>query len=165
MHQELNQSSASQDVCPLTVPLDILNEIDVARLYWEDYVVRNNSIVSTLFFGQLCSTITCEICSSQSTKYDAFNNLEITLKIKSNENSNEGASKKNRKTKNVNSMYSTLTDSMDKYMQKEVCRSLFYICNIYLLLCAGTDRRKPMALSYMQHINAFNKTTFCNPIT
>jgi ubiquitin C-terminal hydrolase len=47
---------------------------------WYDYFkARDNSIISDLFEGQLCSTITCKSCNYKSYTFDTFMDLQVSI--------------------------------------------------------------------------------------
>ena len=47
---------------------------------WQDYFRRrDDSIITDIFEGQLCSDITCEKCGGKSLTFDTFMDLSIQL--------------------------------------------------------------------------------------
>jgi ubiquitin carboxyl-terminal hydrolase 4/11/15 len=46
---------------------------------WQNFLARNGSIVSDLFTGQFCSTVTCGSCGYSSRCFDPFMDLSVPL--------------------------------------------------------------------------------------
>ena len=73
------------------------NETDAecSKRFWDNYLKRNDSIVTDLFCGQLKCTITCPECKLINITFDPFNtlNLNIPERIKSHHYTNEYLSK------------------------------------------------------------------------
>jgi ubiquitin carboxyl-terminal hydrolase 15 len=49
---------------------------------WQDYKKRNDSIIVDLLHGQLKSTLTCNVCSKISVKFDPFCYLSLPIPAK-----------------------------------------------------------------------------------
>jgi hypothetical protein len=50
-----------------------------ASRMWENFLARNGSIVSDLFTGQFCSTVSCSTCGYTSRCFDPFMDLSVPL--------------------------------------------------------------------------------------
>lgn len=50
-----------------------------ASRMWENFLARNGSIVSDLFTGQFCSTVSCGTCGYTSRCFDPFMDLSVPL--------------------------------------------------------------------------------------
>ena len=57
------------------------NESDkeCAKRYWDNYLKRNNSIITDLFCGQIKSTLTCPKCGFINIGFDPFNTLNLNI--------------------------------------------------------------------------------------
>lgn len=53
--------------------------LTVAETEWEKSMNGQSSVISELFFGQLRSTIECLYCEQNSTTYETFNSLTMSL--------------------------------------------------------------------------------------
>ncbi|CAG8478935.1 9169_t:CDS:2 [Racocetra fulgida] len=81
-HNFVNNDSSPQDADELeNLPPSITSE-----LAWEKHLMRNSSIVVSLFQGQFCNRLMCMTCGKTSTSYDVFMylSLPIPTNIKSN---------------------------------------------------------------------------------
>ncbi|XP_075218366.1 ubiquitin specific protease 32 isoform X2 [Lycorma delicatula] len=58
-------------------------DVIVAQESWEATTLRNRSIITDLFYGQLKSSITCSVCGYESAKFEAFNSLSLPLPLES----------------------------------------------------------------------------------
>lgn len=58
-------------------------DIVVAQESWEATILRNKSIITDLFYGQLKSSITCSVCGYESAKFEAFSSLSLPLPLES----------------------------------------------------------------------------------
>ncbi|CAK5085372.1 unnamed protein product [Meloidogyne enterolobii] len=58
------------------------DEAQAAREAWQDYKKRNDSIIVDLLHGQLKSTLTCNVCSKISIKFDPFCYLSLPIPAK-----------------------------------------------------------------------------------
>lgn len=58
------------------------NEAQAAFEAWQDYKKRNDSIIVDLLHGQLKSTLTCNVCSKISIKFDPFCYLSLPVPLK-----------------------------------------------------------------------------------
>ncbi|XP_014467880.1 PREDICTED: ubiquitin carboxyl-terminal hydrolase 8-like [Dinoponera quadriceps] len=67
MHNDLKKESK--------MPIEMTN----AEKEWDKAMNSQKSIISDLFFGQLRSTITCSSCKQDSTTYETFNSLTMSL--------------------------------------------------------------------------------------
>lgn len=52
---------------------------EAAKLWWDNYVSRNKSIITELFSGQLHNIIKCDGCGNISHNYDPFLGLSLPL--------------------------------------------------------------------------------------
>ena len=50
-----------------------------AKRFWENYISRNNSIITELFCGLNKSTIICPICKYKSITYNSFTSLSLLI--------------------------------------------------------------------------------------
>ena len=57
------------------------NESDkeCSKRYWDNYLKRNNSIITDLFCGQIKSTLTCPNCGFINIAFDPFNTLNLNI--------------------------------------------------------------------------------------
>ena len=57
------------------------NESDeqCSKRFWDNYLKRNDSIVTDLFFGQMKSTVTCPKCKYINITFDPFNTLNLNI--------------------------------------------------------------------------------------
>lgn len=78
LHEDLNRAAAK----PLPIrDSDGRPDQEVAAEAWAAYAARNASIVTDLFYGQLKSRVRCDVCSAESTRFDAFNMLSLPLPV------------------------------------------------------------------------------------
>lgn len=66
----------------LQIPMDdkIMNaKVDKEESSWREFVKNTNSIIQTLFFGQIRSTLKCCACGYESATYDGFSHLSLEL--------------------------------------------------------------------------------------
>ena len=77
MHNELNRVSKK----PKYKTIDCDKEtMDVQSEIWFKYFrERDNSIITDLFEGQLCSSIKCMKCGYQSLSFDSFMDLSLSI--------------------------------------------------------------------------------------
>jgi hypothetical protein len=60
---------------------------------WQQYVSGNNSVVSSVFQGQLCNKVTCKVCQTVSVRFEPFTTLSLSIpKLKDGPNSAGGVS-------------------------------------------------------------------------
>ena len=50
-----------------------------SEIWYEYFHARDNSIITDLFEGQLCSTITCKSCGYKSYTFDTFMDLSVSI--------------------------------------------------------------------------------------
>jgi len=76
MHNELNRISKKPKYqcidCDKETP-DIQSEI------WAQYFKSDDSIITDLFEGQLCSSINCRKCGHMSLTFDNFMDLSVSI--------------------------------------------------------------------------------------
>ncbi|KAL7720490.1 Ubiquitin carboxyl-terminal hydrolase [Entamoeba marina] len=79
---ELNTSLLSDDNIDITNKIcgtPTLMSTSYADTTWKKYITSNNSIITSIFSGQLKQTVTCLQCQHQSSAYDPFNCLSLTI--------------------------------------------------------------------------------------
>lgn len=54
-----------------------LNELGLEQ--WSNSLLRNWSIIYFLFYGQMRSSLTCRHCRTESTTFDIFSNIPLSL--------------------------------------------------------------------------------------
>ena len=54
-----------------------MNELGLEQ--WSNSLLRNWSIIYFLFYGQMRSSIKCVKCSTESTTFDIFSNVPVSL--------------------------------------------------------------------------------------
>uniref|UniRef100_A0A914I8D4 ubiquitinyl hydrolase 1 n=1 Tax=Globodera rostochiensis TaxID=31243 RepID=A0A914I8D4_GLORO len=77
LHEDLNRIKKKPYVEEKEV--DGQEEAQAAIEAWEDYRKRNDSIIVDLLHGQLKSTLTCNMCSKVSVKFDPFCFLSVPI--------------------------------------------------------------------------------------
>lgn len=55
----------------------------VAAEAWKQHLARDHSVVTDLFYGQLKSKVTCQVCGHESVRFDPFNVLSLPLPMDS----------------------------------------------------------------------------------
>ncbi|XP_018565793.1 ubiquitin carboxyl-terminal hydrolase 32 isoform X2 [Anoplophora glabripennis] len=55
----------------------------VAEEAWQQHLATNHSIITDLFYGQLKSKVTCQVCGHESVRFDPFNLLSLPLPMES----------------------------------------------------------------------------------
>jgi ubiquitin C-terminal hydrolase len=77
MHNELNRVSSKPKYTEINCdkePMETQSDI------WFNYFkARDDSIITDLFEGQLCSTITCKSCNYKSYTFDTFMDLQVSI--------------------------------------------------------------------------------------
>ncbi|CAG8622358.1 9116_t:CDS:2, partial [Cetraspora pellucida] len=89
LHEDLNinYNSVNNDLAPLDADeFEKLSPSIASELAWEKHLMRNSSIVVSLFQGQFCNRLMCMTCGKTSTSYDVFMylSLPIPTNIKNN---------------------------------------------------------------------------------
>ena len=56
-------------------------DAEIADICWENYKLRNQSIIVDLFTGQLKSTVICSTCHNASVKFEEFTSLSLPLPV------------------------------------------------------------------------------------
>ncbi|XP_039299269.1 ubiquitin carboxyl-terminal hydrolase 32 isoform X1 [Nilaparvata lugens] len=81
LHEDLNRVADK----PYTVLKESNSRPDVivAQESWEAMILRNKSIIIDLFYGQLKSSIICNVCGYESVKFEPFNSLSLPLPLES----------------------------------------------------------------------------------
>ncbi|XP_038062676.1 ubiquitin carboxyl-terminal hydrolase 8-like isoform X2 [Patiria miniata] len=77
LHEEINIAAKHRGKDP-EIPDDISEEAK-AKLAWDRYCARNNSIFSRLFVGQLKSTLECQTCKNRSVTFDIFWDISVPV--------------------------------------------------------------------------------------
>jgi ubiquitin carboxyl-terminal hydrolase 2/21 len=77
LHEETNTALRWRGTDP-DIPDDIPEDAK-AKLAWERYCARNNSIFSRLFVGQLKSTLECQSCKNRSVTFDIFWDISVPV--------------------------------------------------------------------------------------
>ncbi|CEO95488.1 USP domain-containing protein [Plasmodiophora brassicae] len=79
MHDDLNRIRTKPAYTEITeLPND--SDDDLAMRWWQNYTDRNLSFLSTLFCGQLKSSVVCGSCSYVSRTFDPFWDLSLQIK-------------------------------------------------------------------------------------
>jgi ubiquitin C-terminal hydrolase len=74
---------------------EVKSVVDIMKLgmeYWDKYNLKNESIVSSIFQGQLCSKISCKQCNFSSVRFEPFTTLSLSIPkhyLDINENSSQ----------------------------------------------------------------------------
>ena len=55
------------------------SDLDCSKRYWDNYLKRNDSIITDLFCGQIKSTLTCPKCGFINIAFDPFNTLNLNI--------------------------------------------------------------------------------------
>lgn len=58
---------------------DEVNNEEQARIAWDNFLLRNKSVIVDLFYGQLKSTLKCPDCGNVSITFDPFSSLSVPL--------------------------------------------------------------------------------------
>ena len=77
LHEDLNRV-IKKPYIELKDPGD-RSEEEIASEYWENHVKRNQSVIVSLFQGQLKSVVTCAVCNHKSYHFDPFTFLSLPL--------------------------------------------------------------------------------------
>ena len=80
LHEDLNRVLVKPAVDPVESN-DRPDEL-VADLSWKAYQLRNRSVVTDIFCGQLKSHVTCNVCDRESTTFDPFFSVSVPLPVK-----------------------------------------------------------------------------------
>eukprot|EP01041_Mallomonas_annulata_P006843 gene6843-13859_t len=88
-----------------------------ARVAWDRYLEKNDSIITDLFAGQLQSTIECSICHNRSSCFDPF--LDLSVPIPKNSELTT-TSKGWRRSSTSEASKCTLDECLDKFVCEEV---------------------------------------------
>ena len=54
-----------------------INELGIEQ--WSNNLMRNWSIIYFLFYGLMRSTVSCRSCKTESTTFDIFSNIPLSL--------------------------------------------------------------------------------------
>ncbi|KAK7573793.1 hypothetical protein V9T40_010984 [Parthenolecanium corni] len=71
LHEDLNEPPTRQN-------LDGADEKSGEKA-WGEFISKNNSIIRKLFYGQLRSTVSCNVCQEESVTFEPFSNLSLSL--------------------------------------------------------------------------------------
>jgi len=55
------------------------SDVECSKRFWENYIKKNDSIVTDLFCGQIKSTLTCPECKFENVTFDPFNSLNLNI--------------------------------------------------------------------------------------
>lgn len=55
------------------------SKADQGELSWREFVKNTNSIIQTMFYGQIRSTLKCCSCGFESATYEGFSHLSLEL--------------------------------------------------------------------------------------
>mgnify|MGYP003386019446 CR=1 FL=1 len=72
-------TNTKPDIDPSSNKKGSLSRSELANQAWEQYVNRNNSVISDIFAGQLQSTVTCTECNHESYSFDPFLDLSVPI--------------------------------------------------------------------------------------
>ncbi|OAF68726.1 hypothetical protein A3Q56_03529 [Intoshia linei] len=75
LHEDLNKAQKT----PYDDIDNDLDEEEIARLSYENYKERNDSIITDLFYGQLRTQVTCNVCGWKSITFDMFSSLSVPI--------------------------------------------------------------------------------------
>jgi ubiquitin carboxyl-terminal hydrolase 8 len=64
---------------PLAFQFDPLDIKGLAVMAWEKYQSQNDSIISNLFYGQMCTTRTCRTCEHETMTFETFDSLALPV--------------------------------------------------------------------------------------
>ncbi|RIB16224.1 hypothetical protein C2G38_2247164 [Gigaspora rosea] len=85
LHEDLNLNYHNTEINDLNQDDDDLDNLPLniaSELAWEKHLMRNSSIVVSLFQGQFCNRLMCMTCGKTSTSFDVF--MYLSLPIPSN---------------------------------------------------------------------------------
>ena len=82
LHQELNSSNIQENsqIDFSKKEENSKNEIIMLQLFIKDFNLKNNSIISQIFYGITRSTLTCKACNQAKYSFQGFNVLIFQLK-------------------------------------------------------------------------------------
>jgi ubiquitin carboxyl-terminal hydrolase 2/21 len=111
MHNELNRISTKPKYKEINCEKE---SVDQQSETWQQYFhARDDSIITDLFEGQLCSSITCTKCNHKSYTFDNFMDLSVSIP---------------RKAVRMTG-YIDVTECLSNYIQPEVMESCGYKCS------------------------------------
>jgi ubiquitin carboxyl-terminal hydrolase 8 len=83
LHEDLNTAWDRHPLKELTDADELARERlprqYAARIEWNRYLHRDNSLIGNLFAGQHASKLTCATCGTTSTKYEAFWSISVEI--------------------------------------------------------------------------------------
>jgi ubiquitin C-terminal hydrolase len=71
-HEALNNKSEIEPINNPNMDMNIM-----AKNGWNEFISKNNSPITDIFFGMTRKTIECESCNNKSYKWEVFNSLKI----------------------------------------------------------------------------------------
>ncbi|KAL1610632.1 ubiquitin-specific protease doa4 [Paraconiothyrium brasiliense] len=84
MHEDLNTVYNKAPLRDLTEEMEMAREQlprpYAARIEWNRYLHRNNSLIGNLFAGQHASQLTCKKCGITSTTFEAFWSISVEIR-------------------------------------------------------------------------------------
>ncbi len=78
LNEDLN-SVTKREYIELKSKVENESDKECAKRYWDNYLKRNNSIITDLFCGQIKSTLTCPKCGFINIGFDPFNTLNLNI--------------------------------------------------------------------------------------
>lgn len=83
LHEDLNVNFARTPLKPLSPSQELRRERmpirEAARLEWQRYCHREQSMISDIFAGQHASRLRCTTCQNTSTTYEAFYSISVEI--------------------------------------------------------------------------------------
>ncbi|CAG8507206.1 27736_t:CDS:2 [Gigaspora margarita] len=82
LHEDLNLNYHNTEINDLTQDYDDIDNLPLniaSELAWEKHLMRNSSIVVSLFQGQFCNRLMCMTCGKTSTSFDVFMYLSLPI--------------------------------------------------------------------------------------
>ena len=80
LHEDLNRNIDKKYV-ELSEQKENETDLQASQRWWNNLLIRDNSIIVDLFYGQYKSTVQCNVCNKISITYDPFMCLGIPISI------------------------------------------------------------------------------------
>ena len=77
MHNELNRVTSKPKYKEINCDKESMEK--QSEIWYDYFKARDNSIITDLFEGQLCSTIQCKSCGYKSYTFDTFMDLSVSI--------------------------------------------------------------------------------------
>ena len=144
LHEDLNRNYEKKYV-ELCEQKPEENDLQASERWWKNLLVRDNSIIVDLFYGQYKSTVKCNVCSKISITYDPFMCLGVPIGGK---NSKPGyiINIKNNSIKKYQFQYSkgdtvddVLKNTIEDYENKDIAMIVCDENKQYLRYCSPKD--------------------------